>query len=314
MISGTAVSRTIYTCAHTAKRHGAKERNRVFLMGHSFGALLLERTFMNATLGELTKEWAWGETSSNTNANPLPFDTVLLVNSAAPSIYAKQFQGYLAAHRQAMVRAGVPGADAPIFISLTSEADGATGKIHRLGNLFAGGSPTLKHDYYGYEDFILKKNPRKLEPRVPQAEYYRMTPGHNPLLVNRWVEPCPDPHHPVAPGLCLQENLKLDVSKERALHFFTTNDDRKSVSQWMIRRAPELSLENEKWSTWGDGYQPVCWDTGTGPTREDRGQSAYWIMRCPGEIINGHNDIWNQKAMETYAALFRVATVMKKHR
>jgi hypothetical protein len=30
-------------------------------------------------------------------------------------------------------------------------------------------------------------------------------------------------------------------------------------------------------------------------------------MRCPKEIINGHNDIWSQAAMDMYAALHRIS-------
>lgn len=313
-LSGTAISRSIYTCAQTAKRHGGKNDNRVFLIGHSFGALLLERTFMNATLGELTKEWAWGEPDSTTNANPLPFDAVLLVNSAAPSIYAKQFQGYLAAHRQSMIRNGVKGADAPIFISITSEDDKATGKVHPIGNMFAGWSSTLQRDYRGYSDFILdpdQETKGKPEPVVPQAEYYKRTPGHNPLLVNRWIEPCTDEHvQPSGQENCMTENLKLSVTRNDAVHFFTSGMEDGVIDKWEVKLPGDLSPANDAWSKWR-GLRPVCWHRGDAPG-EDRGQSAYWIMRCPGRIIANHNDIWNQRAMETYAALFRIADVMRR--
>jgi hypothetical protein len=309
-ISGTSFSRSIYTLAQTTKRHGKKEQNKVFLLGHSMGALLLERTFMNATLGELTKEWPWGEHDSLPDPNPLPFDTVLLINSAAPSIYAKQFQGYLAAHRQAMIHDNVPGADAPIFISLTSEADWATGNVHRFANLLAGFSPTLQRDYHGYEDYILKYDPKDTSvrgPVVPQSLYYKRTPGHNPLLVNRWVERA---ETIVSTAIAMSENLRFDISSNQAKYFFTTSKKGGGLDKWVIR-LPESNLtqKNQAWSSW-QGYKPICWDRGDGNATKDRGQSAYWIIRCPGEIIGGHNDIWNQQAMETYAALFRIESVV----
>ena len=43
-----------------------------------------------------------------------------------------------------------------------------------------------------------------------------------------------------------------------------------------------------------------------------RKESAYWIVRCPAEIIRDHNDIWSQQAMDTYAALYRLALVLRE--
>ena len=40
-------------------------------------------------------------------------------------------------------------------------------------------------------------------------------------------------------------------------------------------------------------------------------RSGYWIIRCDKEIIDGHNDVWNMQAMETYAALLREAEFLR---
>jgi len=162
--SGTSLSRTIMTCAHVAKRFS--QQCHVFLIGHSFGGLMLERTFQNATIGELIMTWPFRKDVSSKdvkpNPNPLPFDTVLLVNSAAPSIYAKQFQSFLAAHGHAMSRYKVTGANSPVFFSLTSSGDWATGKIHRLANTFCFLLPTLRRKHRG-DDFIW---PARLEVKM----------------------------------------------------------------------------------------------------------------------------------------------------
>jgi hypothetical protein len=190
--SGTSLSRTIMTCAHVAKRF--RPRCHVFLIGHSFGGLMLERTFQNASIGELIMAWPFGEqeSSEDIKANPLPFDTVLLVNSAAPSIYAKQFQSFLAAHGHALFRYKVVGANSPVFFSLTSSGDWATGKTHRLANTFCFLLPTLRRKYRG-DDFILASEGRSKDVLIQQSYYYRHTPGHNPLLVNRFIEPSRTP-------------------------------------------------------------------------------------------------------------------------
>ena len=45
----------------------------------------------------------------------LPFDFVLLVNSAAPAIYAKELRDFLEADRAALETAGDPDADVPVI-------------------------------------------------------------------------------------------------------------------------------------------------------------------------------------------------------
>src|SRR5262249_9796736 len=102
--SGTALSRTMFSCAYAAKRsHGDRQ---VLLIGHSFGGLTLERTFQNAAIGQLTEAWPWGEPeSAGRRVNSLPIVTLLIFNFAAPSIYAQEVQSYLAPHRQVSCRA-----------------------------------------------------------------------------------------------------------------------------------------------------------------------------------------------------------------
>ena len=73
--SGTSLSRTLFSCAFAAKRsHGDRQ---VLLIGHSFGGLMLERTFQNAAISELTEAWPWGEPGhesvSITRCRPHPF-------------------------------------------------------------------------------------------------------------------------------------------------------------------------------------------------------------------------------------------------
>src|SRR5207237_2627395 len=156
--SGTSLSRTLFTFGHVAKRF--QPRSHSFLIGHSFGGLMLERTFQNAAIGELIEAWPWGdpERAKVAKANPLPFDTIVLVSSAAPSIYAKQFQSFLAAHGRTMLRDRVVGANSPVFFSLTSSGDWATGITHPLANTFCFLVPSLRRRYRG-DDFILESSP-----------------------------------------------------------------------------------------------------------------------------------------------------------
>jgi hypothetical protein len=308
--SGTSLSRTIITCAHVAKRF--RPRCHVFLIGHSFGGLMLERTFQNASIGELIMAWPFGEpgSSEHIKANPLPFDTVLLVNSAAPSIYAKQFQSFLAAHGHAMFRYKVVGANSPVFFSLTSSGDWATGKTHRLANTFCFLLPTLRRKYKG-DDFILANADRSKDVLIQQSYYYRHTPGHNPLLVNRFIEPSKTPTSDaqVASTNQLRANL---LNSGRSLAFGTTPRKGETARQWRINFPPETKPFNEfsRYKTGNQTYRPVVWEKNSGvyPYRD----TAYWIIRCTKEIIKDHNDIWSQQAIDTYAALYAISLALRE--
>jgi hypothetical protein len=298
--SGTAVSRTLFSCAYAAKRNAPDCES--LLIGHSFGGLLLERTFQNAEISALTQAWSWGNPKSVTHTiNPLPFDTVLIVNSAAPSIYAKQFQSYLAAHRQAMLDAKVAHADVPIVFSVTSVADWATGVTHPIANSLCFLVPTLRRRYSGSDFTLVRDTGNSARVQIPQSYYYRHTPGHNPLIVNRFIEPSGPP----APSArdrwtTVRGNL---MSPSSDLSFVTTAPGGKQVLRWSIKFPPDEPA-NISFSKYR-GHLPVAW-TKVGDKYRYR-ETAYWIVRCPKEIISGHNDIWSQPAMDTYAALHRIA-------
>jgi hypothetical protein len=279
-------------------------------MGHSFGGLMLEQSFAPASLSQLTAEWPWDDEDliKEAEANPLPFDLVLLVNSAAPSIYAKQFHDYMVAHRSALVRHAITGADAPLVISLTSAADAATGKAHRWGNVLAPLYPSLWRDYDG-SNFILSMPSNAPALEIPQWYYYQRTPGHNPLLVNHWIVPATptavesprsaDPKNEHA----LNQNLDPARGAEVQNRTFHTSPRRKNEAQktWQITTIPP----DASWSTY-HGFKPIFLGR---PVK-----SGYWIVRCQKEIISGHNDVWSQPAMETYGALLRETEYLRNQK
>ena len=307
MFSGTQLSRSVFSCALAAKQ--TKPDCEVLLMGHSFGGLMLERTVQNAAIGELTQAWPWGKERPDTPANPLPFDTILLVNSAAPSIYAKQFQSYLAAHRQAMVDARTPHADSPFVFSLTSTADWATGLTHPIANWFTFLLPSLRRLYSG-ADFTLERVGDYAQVEIPQYYYYRHTPGHNPLLVNRFIEPVAG-HSGTTDVKWRQIHKNLTEPKPDVLEFETTSADR-TTQGWRIVFPPASTSVDDAFSRYG-GRRPVVWTqepAGSGHYRYK--DTAYWILQCQKAIISSHTDIWSQAAMDTYAALHRISLAARE--
>ncbi|MBL8376751.1 MAG: hypothetical protein JNM79_02680 [Burkholderiales bacterium] len=296
-VAGTSFSRTVFTCAHIAKRFA---HNRVLLIGHSFGGLMLERTVQNAVVGELIGAWPSSNHAPH-GANPLPFDLLLSVNSAAPSIYARQFQSLMAAHYRAMQGSNppsteVPGTGQPVFVSITSEADWATRVAHRVANSLAWVNPALRRKYRA-DDYILDVQWGTEQPMIPQYEYYGYTPGHNPLLVNRFIEAAgADIEATEAEELpAFNASLALRVSRGAPLVFETVSRAKSGVrrSYWRVGMPPDKPALKD----WGryKGTRPIAWNP-------DEHESAYWIVRCPKALIGDHNDIWNESAMQMYAA------------
>jgi len=302
-VSGVPMARTIFTCANAAKHASPPGRtNHVFVIGHSFGALMLEKSLGQACVGALTGEWPWDFKSALKAAdaqpprNPLPFDCVLFVNSAAPSIHSKELSDLLWAHKSALARANLPDADAPVIISVTSSADWATHYVHRIANVLAPLNPSL---WRSYDDGVLADSKQAGQPpvEVPQAYFYEHTPGHNPLLVDHWIVPAvagdtsepPPANKPVA---VLQHNLNFTTKYPEI--FYTSAPRAKSPAAWKI----------------GTEANPPGWSQYERHAPVKRGN--YWIIRCDKPLIRGHNDVWSPTTMELYAALYRLAEVKRE--
>ena len=304
-VSGAPIARTVFSCAGLAKEMGQKgggDRNRVFVMGHSLGALMLEKSLGQACLGVLADEWPWftDQTWAPYRSNPLPFDVVLSVNSAAPAIYAKEMRDFLAAHRGALTSARVPHADAPVFISVTSDADWATGVVHPLGNLFARWYPSLQRNYT--TNVLATARPNDPHPAVHQSAFYKRTPGHHPLLVDHWIQRTRtlDPSEASDPAIVLRHNLNFWVTKEQAHLFLTSPRGKKArAHEWRVTETPPTK-KAEQWTRQFHDLSPR------------RFPSDYWIIRCDKGLIRGHGDVWSTTTMEMYCALYRLAEIERR--
>jgi len=250
---------------------------------------MLEKSLGQAMTGALTMEW-W-ETSP---ASPgLPFDLVLFVNSAAPSIYAKEMRDFLQAHRGALGIGHNPAQDAPVIVSVTSTADWATGVIHPIGNFFAPLSPSLKRRYTSGIFVDTNKAGFPTHKGIRQSDFYTRTPGHQPYLLNHWIvketkEPLPlEP----TPAAVFTSNLATNT-----LHpdVFFTSKAKYPAAAWKITKVPQ--------------GKPCTLD-GMTPAMPD---SDYWIMSCGKELIGGHNDVWSTTTMEMYAGIFRAVEILRK--
>ncbi|MBV8969216.1 MAG: hypothetical protein JO331_09170, partial [Verrucomicrobia bacterium] len=288
-VAGLPLARAIFTYAASVKRYGEKPNNRVVIIGHSFGALLLERSLGQAMTGAITLGWSEDEKGEQSFSRRLPFDMILLVNSAAPAIYAKLLRDFLEANRRALHKNKDPQANVPVIVSITSMADWATDKFHRLGNLLSSFVPSLSR-YYNKGILVNPTEPHKYpeHPPIRQSEFYITTEGHNKYLINHWIAPA----H--SEGVATFE-MREDV--------FSANLSIDTRDPWTFQTVGP----NGKLHSWRVTAQPPTEPNLTAePMIPAMQHSGYWIVSCGKELIKDHNDIWSSVAMEMYAGLFRL--------
>ena len=294
-VSGVPMARTIYTCASLVKSidkdkgraANQSASSRVLVLGHSFGALMLERALNATCLDPLMNQWSWFTRTAeqklpeSAHPDPMPLDFVLFVNSAAPSVYAKAMRDFLAAHQSALVHAGTVAAFAPVFVSITSSADSATRYAHPAANLLCGLYASLRRNY---TDLIKMNVPRP----VRQSWFYRRTPGHQPLLVDHWLS---DSSSKLTPPASHPAVLKENLQSTQPLGFWAhASGPNGAVQRWKLTLQPASA--DGKWvAKFGPLHPSHC---------------SYWFIRCDKRIIRDHNDIWSDTAMEVYAALYRL--------
>src|SRR5204863_4887255 len=104
------------------KNHGT--RQYTVLLGHSFGGLIVERSVAHAINAEIH-----GHADADRS---MPADLVIVVNPAADSILARQMIAALYSRKTEGTR--------PLFVSITSTGDWATGTVFPIGTGLASAS------------------------------------------------------------------------------------------------------------------------------------------------------------------------------
>ena len=277
-VSGAPISRTIFSLAYLLYRHRVRDReHQIVLIGHSMGALILEQSLANASIGKVMADWPWFTDTTRWKKGEyvLPFDLILLLNSAAPSIYAKQMRDFLAADYAVRKAAGLDRPERPVIISVTSAADWATGVLHRVGNLFSCFAPQLQRIYW---------DPQTGE-KIGQSYFYSRTPGHNRRLINRYIDPSVLPALP-AGEQPFEANVTPVPGVPCAFYTSPRSSSVKSPDGWKVVKA--------------SSHQPTPGDTW-------RDKANYWIVNVPKALIRNHGDIWSQQCMEMMVALWRIA-------
>jgi hypothetical protein len=188
----------ISSVAEAARGHHRRANRYTVLIGHSFGGLVVERAVAHAIDAKMHGRGAKG--------SELPADLTLVLNPASDSILSRQIISALYQKKTENAR--------PLFVSVTSKADDATGKIFPIATSLSSVSKGFPQ--------VSDPGSNKME---SERKFYTSTPGHNEALINHEAQIVNRPFNP-RPGLSalemnLSENLVGDtvVLPGKAGHF-----------------------------------------------------------------------------------------------
>jgi len=285
------ITEAIFWLVHEARHNSPAART--ILIGHSFGAMVLENAIAQAVASSVAGTPYEGKGAA-TSSVYTPADLVLLLNSAADSMRAKGLEEMLS--RMGSSASRFINADRPLVISITSTGDSATGTFFPIGT----GLANLGRGFRSYK----RLNFRQLPEQVSQRYFLTHTPGHNDYLFSHTVSV---DNNQIVPSIAAQLPVSSEPLPARFARIFDEN-----ISQPI---PSEGKGKDRVWRFRSVGKQGVCWST-IRPVNyhSDKivyNKTAYWIVEVPPEIIKDHGDIFNQQALCLYAALFRIDNPLK---
>jgi len=201
----------IAAISEAARKKGAANQYTIVL-GHSFGGLIVERSVAHAINAEIHGH-ATGDRS-------LPADLMIVVNPASDSVLARQMIDALYDRKTEGTR--------PLFISMTSTGDWATGTFFPIGTEIAA---TTK----AFNEVPAPGPEEKLE---SEREFYTHTPGHNQFLINHVTI---DRHETInSPGglPALEENLLHNHAGDG----FALDASGGQLAVWQIKLVSEVDV------------------------------------------------------------------------
>jgi hypothetical protein len=268
MISARA--RTKPTPAHVALQ------TKTILIGHSFGAFVIEKTVLQS-ISAIQPQM----TADGTSYITPPADLVILLNSAAPAIYAKEFIEFLKWH-------GVGRDQPPFVISVSSEADDATKIAFPAGTIPASafdiGSYRGADTYHG----------------ANEKTFFTHTPGHTDYLPSFDAYP---------------------TSKLPAQEFSSDYENEWIFYRNLFPDPTDFTRNDHAFIAWDDPYAKTSvaapsriWQLK--PTRAvDASEipfndTPYWLVRVPANIIANHGDVWCANSMNLLTSLIRLSGIV----
>ena len=272
-VAGTPVTETIFELIRQARKK-SPELSKCVLVGHSFGALVLEKAMAQAMTGSILAQDTDKKEDEHFNA---PADLVLLINSASESIYAKEMRDMF----ERIEQRGSVNPEQPLIISITSESDTATSHWFRIGTFF----PNL----FAHRQYHWDTRYDRASHEVDQNEYLTITPGHNKRLWSHRIDPTNAPDDaPSAERIAQRAKVTTACSETNPAFEENLQHPRGLV---FATGDPSDSHNFHWWQLSKDGPDAT---------------TPYWIMHVPKEIIDGHAPIFTPQGRAMMAALYRM--------
>jgi hypothetical protein len=172
-VGSSDFAEALFRIMSATKEHS--ENSRIVVVGHSFGGRVLETALTNSFVSLLVPQ-PDGHGGMVPETIPSPADLILYVNPATDSFRTKQMIELMKRTNFTVVR-GTQKYAGPLFLSVTSTGDTATGTAFPLGQ---GLSATQKAFREGYDN---------ASPQMPtQKTFFTKTPGHIPYLFSHTVQ------------------------------------------------------------------------------------------------------------------------------
>jgi hypothetical protein len=201
----------IASISEEARRKGLGNQYTV-LLGHSFGGLIVERSVAHAINAEIH-----GHADADRS---MPADLVIAVNPAADSILARQMIAALYSRKTEGTR--------PLFVSITSTGDWATGSVFPIG---AGLASVSK----GFNEVAA---PGPANTHLSERKFYTSTPGHNEMLINHITLDLEKTINSPQGHPALETNLEHNLSAE----VFTLDAAGGKLDLWQIKRVGNVDV------------------------------------------------------------------------
>jgi hypothetical protein len=265
----------------------------VFLIGHSFGGLILERT-VEHTLRTLQGQ----------KVRP-PWDLALMLNPASDSVLTRQLVSDLdnlydysptpvpgnplhwGGHFVPKSAGDLIAESQPTVVELQSENDTATGTVFPIGSKLG----VMFNGHWSWNQVAVPRT----KDIISEREFYLSTPGNDHELVNYEIVPSQG----TFPGNSDAFDYNLENNPVGGVFFTSAPKNSQTAANAGKQSRPAVTAPNTKPQAWQIQFVPDH-DKYTGV------HVPFWIVRVPSDIIDNHGGIWSDNNMALMAAIFRM--------
>ncbi|MBV8815347.1 MAG: hypothetical protein JO271_12725 [Verrucomicrobia bacterium] len=277
--------------AQAARLH---QYNYVFLIGHSFGGLILERT-VEHTLRTL---------QGQKNVKP-PWDLAVMLNPASDSVLTRQLVSDLHGLYDyspeplpgdvlhwgghfAPKSGGDPIAESqPTVVELQAVNDTATGTAFPIG----GKAGIIVTGHWSWNQVAIPRSAAL----VPESQFYLTTPGNDPYLVNYEIVPTQGTFTANSDAF----DYNLNHNPVGGVFFTTAPKNSETAANSGKHSLPAAAAPTTKPQAWQIQFVQAH-DKYIGV------HVPFWIVRVPSDIIDNHGGIWSDNNMALLATIYRM--------